>query len=122
MYQCWNYHNEEKKIRHDFLDLPQSTQNDPDQFDDIISAANNLTEIDYEDFKLSEETYDNLSCLDYGEADDNIEIETTVIDMQESLQSKIFVLENKVKELENNEKLKDLTLVEKRYWTSRSVC
>ena len=81
-----NDHNQEKKIRQDFLDSPQSTQKD-DQFDEIINAANNLTEIDYEDFKLSEETYDNLSNLDCDEIDEDNEIDTTVINLHESLQS-----------------------------------
>ena len=68
------------------------------------------------DFKLSEETIDNLSNLgvhddeEEKEEDDN---DNTVVQQQESLQEKIFVLEKKIKELENNEQIKDLAIAEK---------
>ena len=94
-------HNDEKKIRKDLKISPQSTQcvND-DPFDDIINAANNLTEVDYEDFKMSEETYDNLSDIDIDDVNVD-EGRTVTVDIQnESLQSKVYVLEKKIKDLE----------------------
>ena len=95
-----NDHNEEKKFHQDMQKYPHSTQNEEESFDDIINAANNLTEVDYVDFQLSEETFDNLSNL--GVHDDEEEKEEddndNTVQQQESLQEKIFVLEKKIKE------------------------